>query len=94
MSLGDRERCGAVEPEHLRGGDDADSLFLTRVGDVLDYTDEWGNGGRSVVTYLKKNAELRVAHEPASGAYMCQGKLILTTTGEGTKGFASSSPSP
>jgi len=61
------------------------SVFLTRVGDVLDYTDEWGNGGRSVVTYLKKNAELRVAHEPASGAYMCQGKLILTPTGDGTK---------
>ena len=59
-------------------------VFLTRVGDVLDYTDEWGNGGRSVVTYLKKNAELRVAHEPASGAYMCQGKLILTPTDHGT----------
>ena len=61
------------------------SVFLTRVGDALDYTDEWGHGGRSVVTYLKRNEELRVAHEPANGDYMCQAKLILTPTERGTK---------
>lgn len=62
-----------------------ETVFLTRVGDVLEYTDEWGHGGRSVVTYLKRNQELRVAHEPASGDYMCQGKLVLTPTEHGTR---------
>ena len=61
------------------------SAFLTRVGDVLDYTDEWGHGGRSVVTYMKRNEELRVAHEPSNGDYMCQAKLILTPTEHGSK---------
>jgi len=50
---------------------------LTRVGSTLDFTDSWGNGGRSVVTYLAKNKEIRIAHEPAKGDYMCQAKLIL-----------------
>ena len=61
------------------------TVNLTRVGDVLDYTDEWGNGGRSVVTYLDRGKELRVAHEPTKGDYMCQGKLVLTPTEKGTK---------
>lgn len=57
---------------------------LTEVGDVLDYTDAWGNGGRSVVTYLEKDKELRVAHEPTKGDYMCQAKLVLTPAGKAT----------
>ncbi len=61
------------------------AVNLTRVGDVLDYTDEWGNGGRSVVTYIAKDKELRVAHEPNKGDYMCQAKLVLTPTARGTK---------
>jgi len=61
------------------------AVSLAKVGDVLDFTDEWGNGGRSVVTYIVKGKELRVAHEPNKGDYMCQAKLILTPTATGTK---------
>jgi len=57
---------------------------LTRVGDVLDFTDEWGNNGRSVVTYLVKDKELRVAHEPHDGSYMCQAKIVLSPGDKGT----------
>ncbi len=55
-----------------------------RVGDVLDYADAWGNGGRSVVTFLAKDKELRVAHEPQRGDYICQAKFILEPTTKGT----------
>ncbi|MEO5988204.1 MAG: SRPBCC domain-containing protein [Candidatus Eisenbacteria bacterium] len=57
---------------------------ISKVGDVLEYSDEWGNGGRSVVTYLRKDKELRVAHEPNKGDYMCQAKVILEPVGSGT----------
>jgi uncharacterized protein YndB with AHSA1/START domain len=57
---------------------------LAKVGDVLDYTDAWGNGGRSVVTYLAPSKELRVAHEPNDGSYLCQAKITLTPKGNGT----------
>lgn len=61
------------------------AVSLAKVGDVLDYTDQWGNGGRSVVTYLAANRELRIAHEPNDGAYMCQAKLVLEPQGNGTR---------
>lgn len=57
---------------------------LTRVGDVLDYTDAWGNGGRSVVTYVARNTEIRVQHEPTNGSYICQAKLMIAPTKTGT----------
>ncbi len=57
---------------------------LARVGDVLDYSDQWGNGGRSVVTYIVRSKEIRVAHEPTNGSYMCQAKLVLKAQGRGT----------
>src|SRR3989442_7330040 len=60
------------------------AVKVSKVGDVLDYTDEWGNNGRSVVTYMVKNKELRVAHEPNKGDYICQAKLVLTPTPNGT----------
>lgn len=60
------------------------SVNLMKVGDVLDFSDEFGNGGRSIVTYMVKDKELRVAHEPSKGDYMCQAKLILTPTAKGT----------
>jgi polyketide cyclase/dehydrase/lipid transport protein len=60
------------------------AMNLSRVGDVLDYTDQWQNGGRSVVTYLVGNKEIRVAHEPSNGSYMCQAKLVLEPQGKGT----------
>lgn len=58
---------------------------LAKVGDVLDFTDEWGNGGRSVVTYLAAQKELRVVHEPTKGDYVCQAKIVLTPVAGGTK---------
>ena len=58
---------------------------LTKVGDVLDFTDEYGNGGRSVVTYLEAGKELRVAHEPNDGSYVCQAKITLVPDGGATK---------
>ncbi len=57
---------------------------LARVGDVLDYTDAWGHGGRSVVTFLEANKELRVAHEPNDGSYLCQARVMLTPAPRGT----------
>ena len=59
-------------------------VAVRKVGDVLDYTDEWGHGGRSVVTYLAPHRELRVAHEPNDGSYVCQAKLVLTPKGNET----------
>ncbi|HTM57070.1 MAG TPA: SRPBCC family protein [Candidatus Udaeobacter sp.] len=60
-------------------------IAITRVGDVLDYRDEWGNGGQSIVTYAVRNRELRVAHEPYKGDYVCQAKFRLTPDGRSTK---------
>ena len=59
-------------------------VAITKVGDVLDFTDEWGHGGRSVVTYLARDRELRIAHEPNDGSYVCQAKLVLTPKGNTT----------
>ena len=60
-------------------------IQLDSVGDVLDFTDEYGNGGRSVVTFLSPGAELRVAHEPNDASYMCQARLLLSPTATGTR---------
>jgi hypothetical protein len=60
-------------------------VALTKVGDAVDFTDQWGGGGRSIVTYLVKDKEIRIAHEPSDGSYMCQAKVILTPGGAGTK---------
>lgn len=60
-------------------------MNIAKVGDVLEYTDEWGNGGRSIVTYMVKGKELRVSHEPNKGDYMCQAKFILEPVGAGTR---------
>jgi uncharacterized protein YndB with AHSA1/START domain len=60
-------------------------ISLSKVGDVLEYKDEWGNGGRSVVTYYVKNQELRVAHEPTDGSYLCQARIVLKPSAAGTR---------
>lgn len=57
---------------------------LSKVGDVLDFTDDWGNGGKSIVTYIDPDKEIRISHEPSNGSYMCQSKLMLTKTDKGT----------
>jgi len=58
---------------------------ITKVGDVLDFKDTWDNGGQSIVTYLDRNKEIRLAHEPTNGSYICQAKLILIPAGAKTK---------
>jgi len=57
---------------------------LARVGDTLEFLDEWGNGGRSIVTFLEPERELRVAHEPTTGEYLCQARLLLDAKGTGS----------
>jgi len=64
---------------------DNKNVDLDAVGAVLEFTDDWGGGGRSIVTYLDPGKELRVAHEPNDGSYMCQSKLVLTPGESGTK---------
>ena len=59
-------------------------INLSRVGDVLDFTDAWGNGGRSVVTFLSRGKEIRVQHEPTNGSYICQAKLLIAPTKTGS----------
>jgi hypothetical protein len=60
------------------------SINLNRVGDWVDYTDQWGNNGRSVVTFMVRGKELRVAHEPNKGDFLCQAKMILEPGAKGT----------
>jgi hypothetical protein len=60
-------------------------INLKKVGDVLDFTDAWGNGGHSIVTFLSPGKELRVAHEPNDGSYVCQARILLTPAGSGTQ---------
>lgn len=61
------------------------AVTLTRVGDVLEFTDQWGNGGRSIVTFLAKDKELRVAHEPNDGSYVCQARFTIAPSAKGSK---------
>jgi hypothetical protein len=60
-------------------------VHIKKIGDVLEFMDEWGNGGRSVVTFIEPLKELRVAHEPGDGSYVCQSKLLLSEAGGKTK---------
>jgi hypothetical protein len=59
-------------------------INLVRVGDWLDSVDDWNNKGRSVVTYLSRDRELRLANDPLDGSFMCQTKLVLNPDGAGT----------
>lgn len=56
-------------------------VSIENVGDVLEFQDEWGNTGRTVITFVEKAKELRMAHEPADGSYICHARLILTAVG-------------
>jgi uncharacterized protein YndB with AHSA1/START domain len=60
------------------------SVMISKVGDVLDFQDDWGNGGRSIITFVEKNKEIRIAHEPMDGSYVCHSTLMLEPAGEGT----------
>jgi uncharacterized protein YndB with AHSA1/START domain len=58
---------------------------IEKVGDVLEFQDEWGNTGRTVITFIEKGKELRMAHEPADGSYVCHATLMLKAEGDKTK---------
>jgi uncharacterized protein YndB with AHSA1/START domain len=57
---------------------------LTRLGASIDFLDQWENPGRSVVVFVDPERELRLAHVPDDGSYVCQVKLQLTPAGEAT----------
>lgn len=57
---------------------------LATIGASITYKDEWGNPGKSVVLYAMKDKELRFAHVPDDGSYVCQVKFQLEAKGAGT----------
>lgn len=57
---------------------------LTKLGASIDFLDEWENPGRSVVIYVDPGKELRLAHVPNDGSYVCQLKVVLTPDGDAT----------
>lgn len=57
---------------------------LSKVGQTIKYTDNWGNVGKSVVIYAKASEELRLAHVPDDGSYVCQAKFVLQPKGSAT----------
>jgi hypothetical protein len=56
---------------------------LAAPGDRLEFTDEWGNRGLSVVTFVASGQELRIADEPLDGSYVCQTRFVLEASGSG-----------
>lgn len=57
---------------------------MNTVGASIAFKDAWGNGGRSVVLYAEEAKELRFAHVPNDGSYLCQVKFSLKENGSGT----------
>lgn len=57
---------------------------MNAVGQSIAFQDAWGNGGKSVVLYAEEAKELRIAHVPNDGSYLCQVKFILKENGSGT----------
>lgn len=64
--------------------DAQNAMPLTSVGATIGYKDEYGNAGQSVVLYADAGKELRLAHVPSDGSYVCQVKIQLTPKGSGT----------
>jgi len=60
-------------------------VSISKVGDVLEFKDDWGNTGRSIITFVRKPQEIRIAHEPADGSYICQSKFVLEPEGGKTR---------
>ena len=56
---------------------------LAAAGDRLDFTDEWGNRGISVVTFFAPGEQLRTANDPADGSYVCRTSFVLEPGGSG-----------
>jgi uncharacterized protein YndB with AHSA1/START domain len=57
---------------------------LAMLGASIGFKDEWGNPGKSIVLYALKDKELRLAHMPDDGSYVCQVKFKLEPKGAGT----------
>lgn len=57
---------------------------LTTVGQAVPFVDSWGNRGTSVVLFVDRGKELRVAHMPQDGSFVCQVKFRLEPKGGGT----------
>jgi len=62
-----------------------DAAALDAVGRTIRFTDEYGNHGRSVVVYVAPRAEIRFAHVPDDGAYLCQTSITLQAVGRKTQ---------
>lgn len=56
---------------------------LATVGAAIGFVDEWNNAGKSVVLFVDKGKELRVAHMPNDGSYVCQVKFKVEPKGTG-----------
>jgi len=57
---------------------------LDEVGSTIHYRDEYGNEGRSVILYVEAPRELRIAHVPDNGSYVCQASIKLVANGRKT----------
>ena len=57
---------------------------LATMGAMVAFKDEYGNTGRSVVIYVDPAKELRIAHVPDNGSYVCQVKFLLEGKGGAT----------
>lgn len=57
-------------------------VTIKKIGDVLEFNDEWGNTGRTIITFIENEKELRMVHEPADGSYICHAKLVLKAVGD------------
>ncbi|MGH2571540.1 MAG: hypothetical protein ACRDGR_09955 [bacterium] len=56
---------------------------LAAAGDRLQFTDEWGNQGISVVTFVAPGEQLRIANDPTDGSYLCRTSFVLEPAGSG-----------
>jgi uncharacterized protein YndB with AHSA1/START domain len=57
---------------------------LATLGNTVMFKDEYGNTGKSVVLYVDPMKELRFAHVPDNGSYVCETKFILEGKGNAT----------
>lgn len=57
---------------------------LDEVGRSIRFRDEFGNEGLSVVVFAAAPKELRIAHVPDNGSYLCQTTIALTAQGRTT----------
>jgi len=80
--LTDAEKAAGWCP-YWTGGTGKDAL--ASVGRTVAFHDEYGNSGRSVVLYADPARELRVAHVPDNGSYLCETKFTLTPKGSSTR---------